>query len=132
MRAATLLEVFVPGKPIARPSARMWKRRKDLYEWSRTVAWTVRACMVGKPLVDEPVALWLTFYTQHAADLSNLVKTVEDAMTKVFYTDDRHVKEIHAWIENGAREGVAIVACRREEERRPGSLMAGERLGKLR
>jgi len=109
-----LLDVFVPGKPIARPSARMWKRRKGLFEWSRTVAWTVKACRVGMPLVDEPVGLQLTFYTVHAADLSNLVKCVEDAMTKVLYTDDKHVRELRARIvppiRSLQREGVSIVA----------------------
>jgi len=107
-----LLDVFVPGKPIARPSSRMWKRRKDLFEWSRTVAWTVRACMVGKPLVDEPVELWLEFWTQHQGDISNFQKLIEDALTKVFYTDDRLVREVHAAIfsEPGVPEGVRIVA----------------------
>jgi Holliday junction resolvase RusA-like endonuclease len=110
---APLLDVFVPGKPIARPSARMWKRRKDLFEWSRTVAWTVRACMVGRPLVDEPVELRLLIRTDGAGDASNFAKLIEDSLTKVFYTDDKLVRELRVRIEgaNGT-EGVRIEAYR--------------------
>lgn len=116
--ARPLLEVFVPGEPVARPSSRQWTRRKRLAAWYEAIAWTVKAQRVGLPLVDEPIELWLTFRTNKRADGSNLHKAVEDAMNRVFYTDDRAVAEGHFRIlrcgdtRQGWQPGVEILAYR--------------------
>jgi len=111
MTTIELLDVFVMGHPRPRSSAKTWRRVKGIKEWMRTVAWTAKSHLVGVKPTDSPISLYLTFYSVAQGDATNYAKAVEDALTKILYTDDRQVLEIHAkLVRSFATPGVQITA----------------------
>ena len=58
-----------------------------------------------------PVTVEITVYRERkAGDLDNRIKIVLDAMQGIFYTDDKQITEIHAYLGDDKHDPRCIVA----------------------
>jgi Holliday junction resolvase RusA-like endonuclease len=97
--------------------------------YENLVGWTAAQAMAGKPLIEQPVAVWLTVYCavpaswskvqQHLAltgnrlpttkpDIDNLIKAIFDAMNGVVWKDDVQVVDLAVGKRYDATPGVAV------------------------
>lgn len=113
------IELFVPGRPIAKPQ-RYTKAAHPQWGWRDKVAYTVKSFREDNWPLDEPVALGMQFFVyskgkRRPPDFKNLWACVEDSLTRVLYTDDFWVNRVlcpsgRTIIENsGQQEGVALL-----------------------
>ena len=100
--SATRIEFVVPGKPQPKQRARrgrggVWYTPKRTKDFERLVAeMFVLRCHRHPPWTGD-VGLGVTAYgAHHAADASNILKAVEDALNGIAYKDDVQVQRTHA------------------------------------
>lgn len=95
--------LVVPGKPIpkARHQVRLYQGGIVSYTPVKTrefeKAVRAYASHAGVRLQQGDLAAVMLFHTSHVADLSNLVKSLEDGLNKIAWDDDRQVKALLAW-----------------------------------
>jgi Holliday junction resolvase RusA-like endonuclease len=107
------------SKTLARANGKTWVRdsSKRGYQWRRDVAQAAGLATRGRPLLDGPLALAVTFvvprpkshygarglrpsapaYPTTRPDVTKLLRAVEDALTGIVWRDDAQVVEQHAW-----------------------------------
>lgn len=117
MSAGRTLYIHVSGRPVPKARPRFGGQKRRVFTNKRTrwfeerVAWEASLAMheQGWETTRAPVALRCTFSGAHrSADLTNLIKSVEDAMNSVVWIDDKQVVELQAQF--GAEEaGVDII-----------------------
>jgi len=94
----------IPGETIPKERARSGRGHfytpqatRDFQEYVR---WLALEAMQGRPPIEGPVTLTVTFYLgslrrAKVVDLTNAVKGVEDGMNLIVYKDDRQIWEEH-------------------------------------
>ncbi len=103
----------VPGRPRGKERPRMGRNGKfytpkTTREYEETVAWFAKAAYKGEPTKD-PVRLDLTIRSSKSrADISNILKSIEDGMNGIIYVDDKQIEEIHISRIKEGNEGVDV------------------------
>ena len=127
-----MIEFFVPGIPVGKGSGRTFinpKTQKAVFTPASkgTKVWQTRVAYWAMPLAPpEPwpgaVAVKATFistrpkskegqarqYPTVSPDCDKLLRTVLDALTYIFYVDDKQVVDIHGFKQYGVQPGVLI------------------------
>lgn len=103
----------VPGRPRGKERPRMGRNGrfytpKTTREYEELVACFARMAYKEKP-TKHPVRLDLIIRSSKSrADISNILKSIEDGMNGIVYIDDRQIKEIHISRTEGDGEGVDV------------------------
>ena len=117
-----LITFTVYAKPV--PKARARFSRSGVYTPQQTVdfenliAYSAKNAMRGNELILESVTLVVNFFFKKAIknpdshikkpDLSNLIKSVEDAMNGIVYKDDSQIKNIVASKQYGESDKIEV------------------------
>lgn len=107
----------MPGRPVGKERARKGKNGTfytpaRTREYENLVAWKARMAHVGAPF-EGPVKLEVEIRSRKSrADLSNILKAIEDAMNKIVYNDDRQIQEIHILRTRGNDEEVHVAVSK--------------------
>ena len=81
---------------------------KTTREYEETVAWFAKTAYKEEPTKD-PVRLDLTIRSSKSrADISNILKSIEDGMNGIIYVDDKQIEEIHISRIKEGNEGVDV------------------------
>ena len=113
----------VPGRPRGKERPRMGRNGKfytpkTTREYEESVAWFAKAAYKGEPTKD-PVRLDMTIRSSKSrADMSNILKSIEDGMNGIIYVDDKQIKEIHIirTEEDGEGVDVTVSLLKQKEE----------------
>ena len=103
----------VPGRPRGKERPRMGRNGKfytpkTTREYEETVAWFAKTAYKEEPTKD-PVRLDLTIRSSKSrADISNILKSIEDGMNGIIYVDDKQIEEIHISRIKEGNEGVDV------------------------
>ena len=81
---------------------------KQTRDYEESVAWCARSAYKEDP-TELPVRLDLIIRSSKCrADISNILKSIEDGMNEIVYLDDKQIKEIHILRVEGDGEGVDV------------------------
>ena len=111
----------VPGRPRGKERPRMGRNGrfytpKTTKEYEGSVAWYARMAYKDEP-IKQPVRLDLTIRSSKSkADISNILKSIEDGMNGIIYIDDKQIEEIHILRIKGDGEGVDVTVSLLEKE----------------
>ena len=103
----------VPGRPRGKERPRVGRNGKfytpkTTREYEESVAWFAKTAYKEEPTKD-PVRLDLTIRSSKSrADISNILKSIEDGMNGIIYVDDKQIEEIHISRVKGDGEGVDV------------------------
>lgn len=103
----------IPGRPRGKERPRMGRNGKfytpkTTREYEESVAWFAKAAYKEEPTKD-PVRLDLTIRSSKSrADISNILKSIEDGMNGIIYVDDKQIEEIHISRIKEGNEGVDV------------------------
>jgi len=103
----------VPGRPRGKERPRMGRNGKfytpkQTRDYEESVAWFARNAYKEDP-TELPVRLDLIIRSSKSrADISNILKSIEDGMNEIVYLDDKQIKEIHILRVEGDGEGVDV------------------------
>lgn len=93
-----MIILTVPGRPQSWKAPLKGKHTFYTPEGVKTYQYQVQlnASIEYKgPLLDGRIRLDIELYTDFRADISNIVKAIEDALQGIIYHNDRQVDEIH-------------------------------------
>jgi len=118
-RIATLkghsLRFFIPMRPVPKARPRLGKHGawtpKRTRDFEEKVGWLAKMArnQAGWEVLTGPVYLDLTFVCPPAgADLSNMVKAIEDACNGILYEDDVQIRASAQWIVQRGKPGIIV------------------------
>lgn len=114
------LRIVIPGKPIGKGRPRFGKGRvytpKKTLDYEKAVAWTAKAAMGRRRVIDGPVSLTINCFFKgkkvgwHTSkpDWDNTGKLCADALNGIVYLDDRQVSHAIVRKFNGLSDYVEI------------------------
>lgn len=115
MKIPTVYEFNFPGRPMSKDNEKIFNRQgrvftsKKFKDYENYLRLSAKSQFMEKP-IDGPISLRLTFYFKNKVrpDLTNLPKSVCDAMNGVVWKDDKQITECFLEARISDLEGVAM------------------------